>query len=125
MDQPAWNAFRATCPTRQVLACIADKWAVLIVGALRGSPCRTGRLRRMIEGISQKMLTQTLRNLERDGLVSRRDLGTNPPAVEYALTPLGQSLAQIVDELRLWAEGNIEQILDARQGYDATARSPA
>ncbi|MDO5631310.1 MAG: helix-turn-helix domain-containing protein [Paracoccus sp. (in: a-proteobacteria)] len=118
MERPAWNAFNTTCPTRQVLSCIADKWAVLIVGALRESPRRTGQLRRMIEGISQKMLTQTLRNLERDGLVSRRDLGINPPAVEYALTPLGQSLAQIVDDLRHWAEGNIEQILDARQRFN-------
>lgn len=121
MQRPVWNAYQASCPTRQVLACIADKWAVLIVGALREAPHRTGQLRRAIDGISQKMLTQTLRALERDGLVARRDFGTNPPAVEYALTPLGQSLAQIVDALRLWAEGNIDAVLHAREIYDGAS----
>jgi DNA-binding HxlR family transcriptional regulator len=71
IKSPAWNPYLATCPTRQVLDCVADKWAVLIVGLQTQGPQRFGELRRNIEGVSQKMLTQTLRSLERDGIIQR------------------------------------------------------
>lgn len=117
-QRPAWDVYKATCPTRLVLNCIADKWAVLVVGMLLGGTRRFGELRKSIEGVSQKMLTQTLRSLERDGIVSRRVFASVPPKVEYTLTPLGLSLARIVDELRQWSESNIEQVLDSQQQFD-------
>lgn len=116
---PAWNPYLATCPTRQVLDCVADKWAVLILGLLLGGPKRFGELRRDIEGVSQKMLTQTLRSLERDGIVHREVFASVPPKVEYSLTTLGDSLAVTLDALRVWAEGNIEQVLRHRAVFDA------
>ncbi|MGF6349244.1 winged helix-turn-helix transcriptional regulator [Variovorax sp. W2I14] len=118
---PAWNPYLATCPTRQVLDCIADKWAALVVGLLIGGTRRFGELRREIQGVSQKMLTQTLRSLERDGIVRREVYATVPPKVEYSLTPLGQSLAATLEELRLWAERNIEDVLRNRATFDAAA----
>jgi len=120
---PAWNPYLATCPTRQVLDCIADKWAALVVGLLMGGTRRFGELRREIQGVSQKMLTQTLRSLERDGIVRREVYATVPPKVEYSLTTLGESLAVTLDALRLWAERNIEDVLRHRESFDATAHS--
>jgi len=116
---PAWDVYKATCPTRQVLDCIADKWAALVVGLLFRGTRRFGEMRKAIEGVSQKMLTQTLRALERDGIVSRRVYASVPPKVEYSLTPLGESLARIVEDLRLWSEGNIETVLASQRAYDA------
>jgi DNA-binding HxlR family transcriptional regulator len=116
---PAWNPYLATCPTRQVLDCIADKWAVLVLGLLLGGTRRFGELRRDIQGVSQKMLTQTLRSLERDGIVRREVYATVPPKVEYSLTTLGESLATTLDELRIWAERNIEDVLRHRETFDA------
>ena len=101
---PKPNAYAATCPTRLVLDRVADKWAVLILGSLRDQPVRFNELRRMIEGISQKMLSQTLKSLERDGLVSRKAIPTVPVTVEYSITPLGRTLSATVDSLRVWAE---------------------
>src|SRR5579859_468637 len=122
-DEPAavssLSPFSAGCPTRTLLDSIADKWATLVIDLLGLGPRRFGALRRAIDGISQKMLTQTLRNLERDGLVSRRVYPTTPPSVEYALTPLGATLIEPVGALRAWAEANIEQVLAARDAFDA------
>ena len=115
---PPWNPYLASCPTRQVLDCIADKWAVLVVGLLIAGRRRFGELRREIQGVSQKMLTQTLRSLERDGLISRRVYACVPPKVEYSLTPLGQSLAETLDGLRVWAESNIEDVLQSQMAFD-------
>lgn len=120
---PPWNPYLATCPTRQVLDCVADKWAVLIMGLLLGGTRRFGELRRDIEGVSQKMLTQTLRSLERDGIIDREVFASVPPKVVYSLTPLGESLATTLDELRLWAEQNIEDVLRHRQSFDRASRS--
>jgi DNA-binding HxlR family transcriptional regulator len=103
-----------------VLDCIADKWSVLVLGCLLERGRRSGELRREIEGISQKMLTQTLRALERDGLVHRQVFPSVPPRVEYSLTPLGSSLGQIVDQLRQWSEQNVEEILQSQQAFDGT-----
>lgn len=122
--QIPWDAYKVTCPTRQVLNCISDKWAVLVVGCLVERGRRSGELRREIEGISQKMLTQTLRALERDGLVRREVFPSVPPRVDYSLTPLGRSLGQIVDQLRQWAERNIEEVLQSQEHYDAGDGAP-
>lgn len=119
---PAWNPYLATCPTRQVLDCVADKWAVLIVGLLRAGPQRFGELRRNIEGVSQKMLTQTLRSLERDGIIHREVFASVPPKVAYSLTPMGRSLSVTLDELRVWAERHIEDVLRHRASFDQAAQ---
>ena len=101
-----------------VLDRIGDKWAVLILILLQTEPRRFNQLRRGIEGISQKMLAQTLRSLERDGLVSRRAFATVPVTVEYAITPLGRTLAETVDALRIWAETHISVVVEAQRDYD-------
>lgn len=119
--RPAWNPYLATCPTRQVLDCVADKWTVLVLGLLRAGPWRFGQLRKGIEGLSQKMLTQTLRALERDGIVRREVFACSPPKVEYSLTPLGQSLAATLDALRLWAERHMDEVMRHRNLYDEAA----
>src|SRR5450756_3256423 len=95
-----WNAYATRCPTRLVLDRIADKWAVLVLGLLADRPVRFTQLRRQIEGISQKMLSQTLKSLERDGLVLRKVTPTVPVTVEYSITPLGRTLSATVDGLR-------------------------
>ena len=118
-QMPVWDVYKATCPTRQVLDCIADKWAALVVGLLYRGTRRFGEMRKAIEGVSQKMLTQTLRSLERDGIVARKVYASVPPKVEYSLTPLGQSLARIVEDLRIWSESNIEIVLASQQAYDS------
>ncbi|MCM3922122.1 helix-turn-helix transcriptional regulator [Frankia sp. AiPs1] len=109
------DAFCAKCPTRQVLDHIAGKWTVLIVDALlRDDTMRYTELARRIEGVSQKMLTQTLRALETDGFVTRTVHPTSPPCVDYTLTPLGRSLAEPITALRRWTETHINDIERAR-----------
>jgi DNA-binding HxlR family transcriptional regulator len=123
---PNPNAYASACPTRLVLDRVADKWAVLILGSLlRDEPVRFNTLRRLIEGISQKMLSQTLKSLERDGLVSRRAIATVPVTVEYSITSLGRTLSATVDGLRVWAETHIDKVLKAQKQYDAAARRTA
>jgi DNA-binding HxlR family transcriptional regulator len=112
------NVYSAACPSRQALDRIADKWTALIIGALDRGPMRFGQLRDAIDGISEKMLTQTLRSLERDGLVSRHDHGTTPPQVDYRLTELGTTLAAPVAAVRAWAERYIVEIEAARSAHD-------
>lgn len=119
MDDKIPNVLNANCPTRQVLDRVADKWSVLILILLKEEKRRFNALRREIGGISQKMLSQTLKGLERDGLVSRTAYPTVPVTVEYAITPLGATLAQAVDGLRAWAEGNLEAVSHAQRRYDA------
>ena len=113
------NAYAADCPTRQILDRIGDKWAVLILLLLRDETKRFNQLRRAIEGISQKMLSQVLKSLERDGLIRRRVIPTVPVTVEYSMTPLGATLAAAVDPLRDWAENNLKEVLTAQRRYDA------
>lgn len=117
----AWNAYASDCPTRLVLDRVADKWAVLLLGLLAQGPMRFNQLRRAIDGLSQKMLSQTLKSLERDGLVSRKAIATVPVTVEYSITELGRTLGSAVDALRIWAETHIEQVLDAQRKYDRAA----
>ena len=116
---PEWNPYSAACPTRLVLDRIADKWAVLVLGLLGDGPLRFNELRRRIEGLSQKMLSQSLKSLERDGLVHRKAIATVPVTVEYSNTDLGRTLTATVDALRLWAEAHIEDVLTNQQQYDA------
>jgi DNA-binding HxlR family transcriptional regulator len=123
VDRP--NAYASACPTRLVLDRVADKWTVLVLGLLARGPLRFNRLRREIEGVSQKVLSQTLKSLERDGLVSRRAFATVPVTVEYAITPLGETLAAAVDALRLWAESSVEEVLAAQRRYDALRQDPS
>jgi DNA-binding HxlR family transcriptional regulator len=112
------DPYQAACPTRRVLDRVGDKWAVLILILLGRGTLRFNELRRRIESISQKMLSQTLKSLERDGLVSRTVYPTVPVTVEYALTDLGRTLAETVDGIRLWAETNIAAIEAAQARYD-------
>jgi DNA-binding HxlR family transcriptional regulator len=109
------------CPVRDVLAQVGGKWSTLIVTALAERPHRFGELRRALADISQRMLTQTLRDLQRDGLVSRRVFPTQPPSVEYALTDLGRSLLTSLAALIHWAEQNHAAIRANRDGFDAEA----
>ena len=112
------GVYDANCPTRHVLDVIADKWTTLIIGLLADRSWRFAELHRQIGGISQKMLTQTLRSLERDGLVQRTVYAEVPPRVEYALTPVGQTICEPLTALISWAEENIKAITDAQQRYD-------
>jgi DNA-binding HxlR family transcriptional regulator len=113
------------CPVRDVLARVGDKWSVLVVGSLDEGPLRFSELKRHIEGISQRMLTLTLRNLERDGLVTRLVTPTIPPRVDYELTRAGRSLLEVVGSLAQWAEKNRGAIQAARDKYDAAnAKAP-
>ena len=113
-----WNVYDAACPTRLVLNRIADKWTVLVVSSLELGTKRFSTLQREIGGVSQKMLTQTLRGLERDGLVQRTIYPTVPPKVEYTLTPLGRTLVGLVDAIRVWSEQHIEEVMQAQTSYD-------
>jgi DNA-binding HxlR family transcriptional regulator len=111
----------AACPTRQVISRVGDKWSLLVLYALSTGTMRFSRLRSEVEGISQKMLTQTLRGLERDGLVHRHAYATIPPKVEYQLTPLGQSLEDVIAAVRQWAYTHIDEIAAHRDIYDQRA----
>lgn len=118
---PSYNVYEDRCPARQVLDRLADKWALLILARLRNEPVRFNQLRRDIKGISQKVLSQTLKKLERDGLLSRSVFATVPVTVEYALTDLGQSLIQTVHTFAHWAEQHMDAVLLAQAKYDAYA----
>jgi len=109
-----YDAFRRTCPSHTVLEMLASKWVYLLVCALRKGRQRNGELARKLEGITPKMLTQTLRVLERDGLVRREVYPVIPPRVEYELTELGQNLAGLLSQIRSWAEEHAPDIKDAR-----------
>jgi DNA-binding HxlR family transcriptional regulator len=107
---------------REVLNRVGDKWSVLVIGVLGAGPRRFNELRKGIEGISQRMLTLTVRGLERDGLVTRTLFPTIPPRVDYALTPLGRTLLEPVNALAKWADRNREQIQSARDRFDAAVK---
>ena len=102
-----------SCPSRDVLGLLASKWVALLIPLLRKGPRRNGELMRSIAGVSQKMLTQTLRDLERHGLIARRDYAEVPPRVEYALTPLGDSLAKTIVALDDWVIRNYSDLAKA------------
>jgi DNA-binding HxlR family transcriptional regulator len=106
------------CPIREVLDRVGDTWSLLVIINLQAAPTRFNALKRSIEGISQRMLTVTLRSLERDGLVRRTVRPTTPPEVEYALTELGHSIAVPVAALGLWAVNNRDALKAARSWFD-------
>jgi len=110
----------AHCPSRDLISLVGDKWTLLVMRAVGEGIRRNGDLKRRVEGISQKMLTQTLRGLERNGLVARRDLQTVPPHVEYSLTPLGTSLRAALSEIDRWLETNIDAFNEARCSFERT-----
>jgi DNA-binding HxlR family transcriptional regulator len=115
-----FDVMAAGCPTREVIDRIGDKWTLLVLYALGTGTLRFTQLRTRVEGISQKMLTQTLRGLERDGIVSRTVYPTVPATVEYALTPLGHGLTDVIAGIRAWAYEHMDDISAARAAYTAS-----
>jgi DNA-binding HxlR family transcriptional regulator len=113
----AYNAFVADCPTRQLLDALSDKWVTLVLTALADGRRRYSELAREIAGVSQKMLTQTLRALERDGMIERTITPSVPVRVDYELTPLGETLLPLVREIKTWAEQHMDDVLAARALY--------
>jgi len=118
-EQVRYDPYAKQCPSRQVLDRIGDRWTVLVLGSLAQGPLRFTELARRIEGVSQKMLTQTLRGLERDGLLTRTVHASVPPRVDYELTALGQTLREPLAALERWAVDHMTLILGAREEYDA------
>jgi DNA-binding HxlR family transcriptional regulator len=112
------DPYNANCPTRRILDRIGDRWTVLIIGALGEGELRFSELRRRIEGISQKMLTQTLRGLERDGLVVRTVFPEVPVRVEYALTESGRTLLEPLAALQEWAVEHLDDVSTSQTAYD-------
>ncbi|MFC2953720.1 winged helix-turn-helix transcriptional regulator [Marinicaulis aureus] len=116
------DLFHEECPkVSRVLSRLGDKWSVLIVVLLRDRAYRFNEIKRTVSGISQQMLTRTLRNLERDGLVSRKTYPTSPPQVEYSLTDLGHSLSEPVLALGEWAKTHLGEIDAAQTRFDRRA----
>ena len=113
-----WDPFDRACPSRLLLDRIGDKWSVLVITILGEGPHRFSQLRTRIDGISQKMLTQTLRALERDGMVSRTVYPEIPPRVEYELTPSGRSLTIPLQALTEWAVAHMPDVVRAQRRYD-------
>jgi DNA-binding HxlR family transcriptional regulator len=121
-----YNAYVAKCPSRELLDRISDKWMSLLLNALADGPRRYSDLNRTVAGISQKMLTQTLRTMERDGLVTRQVTPTVPVRVDYMLTPLGVTLLPVMQAIKDWAETHMDEVHRARSGYDSRSTgSPA
>ena len=118
-EKAEYDVFLAQCPSRQLLDRLSDKWVTLVMVALEGGPRRYSELARTIAGVSQKMLTQTLRTLERDGLVMWTVTASVPVTVTYELTDLGRSLQAVIERLKDWAESHMDDVLDARASYDA------
>ena len=114
-----YDAFLDGCPTRELLTRLTDKWVALVIPALAGGPQRHGELAHRIAGVSQKMLTQTLRSLERDGLVTRTVTASVPVRVDYALTPLGHELFPVMLAVKAWAESHMDRVFEARAQFDA------
>jgi len=112
------DPYRDGCPTRRILDLIGDRWTVLVVGVLADGTARFSELRRRIQGISQKMLTQTLRELERDGLVVRTVYPEVPVRVEYALTEAGRSLRGPLKALEDWSVEHLGAVTDSQRDYD-------
>ena len=119
MTVDEWNPYQRDCPSRRLLDRIGDRWTVLIVGALDARPMRFTEIATEVDGISQKMLTQTLRSLERDGFVTRTAYPVVPPHVEYELTALGRSLQDPLRALERWAIENMDTVVSRQGDYDA------
>ncbi|MFE9119700.1 winged helix-turn-helix transcriptional regulator [Streptomyces sp. NPDC007172] len=114
----AFNVFAKSCPSRRTLEDVTGRWGSLTLGALHEGSLRFNELRRRVDGVSEKMLSQTLHSLERDGLVHREAQPTNPPRVDYELTPLGREVAERLLALIHFVEDRMPSVLDAQQSYD-------
>jgi DNA-binding HxlR family transcriptional regulator len=115
-----YNVFAKACPSRGTLEHVTGRWGALTLGALYEGTLRFNELRRRVDGVSEKMLSQTLHALERDGLVHREAQPTNPPRVDYELTPLGREVAERLTGLIHFVEGRMDDVLEARERYDGT-----
>lgn len=111
------------CPSRSVLAHVAGKWTILVLSVLVEGTTRFNVLRKRVDGVTQKVLTQTLRDLERFGLITREIFAEVPPRVEYSLTPLGRSLVEVLDEVRAWIDAHTHEVLAAEQRYEQRQRA--
>ncbi|MFJ8042448.1 winged helix-turn-helix transcriptional regulator [Kitasatospora sp. NPDC096147] len=118
VERARYDAYLAACPARELLERIGDKWVSLTVNALADGPLRYSELRARLAGVSEKMLTQTLRRLERDGLLNRTVTPAVPPRVDYALTDLGRTLLPVLRTLKDWADLHVPEILAARAAHD-------
>ncbi|MDH7638554.1 winged helix-turn-helix transcriptional regulator [Sphingomonas oryzagri] len=114
----AMKHFSAECPSRVLFDQIADKWSILVLAVLDGGPLRFNAIKRQIEGVTQKALTQCLRRLERNGIIERRVLPLSPVAVEYEITPLGRTLQPPFKALYAWTMSNLGEVEEARQRFD-------
>jgi DNA-binding HxlR family transcriptional regulator len=119
-----YNANLAECPGHELLAVLSDKWVTLVVAALADGPLRYADLARTVAGATQKMLTQTLRKLERDGVINRTVTPSVPARVDYALTSLGRDLLPLQRGIKAWAETHIQDVHAARSRYDTAAAMP-
>ncbi|GAA2027622.1 winged helix-turn-helix transcriptional regulator [Pseudokineococcus marinus] len=124
LGEPTFDPYHPDCPSRQMVDRIGDKWTVLVVGVLSEGPARYRDLSGRVAGISPKMLSQTLKGLERDGLITRRAYAEVPPRVEYELTPAGASLRPVLLDLERWAREHMPEVLRARAAHDAGQGSP-
>lgn len=118
-EVPVYDVYSSQCPARLVFDRLTDKWALLVIGRLRKEAVRFNQLRRDVDGVSPKVLAQTLKKLERDGLIRRKVFATVPVTVEYSLTDLGKSLSRTIESLSQWAETHIEAVLAAQRAYDS------
>lgn len=125
MQTPDGNAFSGDCTTRVLLDQIADKWSILILANLCEEPARFNELKRRLDGITQKALTQALRRLERNGIVSRRVIPVSPVAVEYSVTPLGMTLKEPFNALREWTRRHQAEVMKAQAAFDGAAKRDA
>ncbi|MGW7266718.1 winged helix-turn-helix transcriptional regulator [Streptomyces sp. NPDC054842] len=121
----AYDVFARSCPSRGTLEHVTGRWGALTLGALHEGSLRFNELRRRVDGVSEKMLSQTLHALERDGLVHREAQPTNPPRVDYELTPLGREVAERLLTLIHFLEGRMDDVLEARGRYDETRGAAA
>jgi len=118
-----YDVLSDACPSRKVLDRISDKWTTLVIYALSGGTLRYGQLQRTISGVSQKMLTQTLRSLEDDGIIERKVYPVVPPMVEYSLTPLGETLIEPLSAICSWAQKHLPQLLANRRRSEARRKA--
>jgi DNA-binding HxlR family transcriptional regulator len=118
------DVFNADCPSRDVLELVGSKWSMLAICTLKNGPVRTGELRRAISGISQKMLTQTLRELERNGIIDRIDHKEVPPRVEYKLTKVGHSVGRLMKQMEHWITNHYDYIMSSQRRYDSQDHTP-
>ncbi|MFE2520499.1 winged helix-turn-helix transcriptional regulator [Streptomyces mirabilis] len=116
-----YNVFARSCPSRGTLEHVTGRWGALTLGALHEGTFRFNELRRRVDGVSEKMLSQTLHALERDGLVHREAQPTNPPRVDYTLTPLGREVSERLLTLIHFVEGRMDDVLEARERYETRA----